>query len=155
MTSKLIGVAAVVITTRVMFAASAPITQAEAESAIKSFYHDMELADLNKIVAHFDESVKWYDQGPKDQAFIAETLQQYCTDYPSRSFSTGAVRLKASPSSDGVTVNFDLRFFLRNPARDENRSGRSHVEWDLVKRDGTVKITRFAGTAAAEPAASP
>ena len=156
MTSKLIGAsAAVLITARVMFAAPAPITQAEAESAIKSFYHDLELADLNKMVAHFDESVKWYDQGPKTQAVIAETLQQYCAYYASRSYSIGAVKLKPSPNSDGITVNFDLRFFLRNPARDENRSGRSHVEWDLVKRDGAVKISRFAGTEAAEPAASP
>ena len=155
MTSKLIGVAAVLIATRVMFAAPAPISQAEAESAIKSFYHELELADLNKMAAHFDESVKWYDQGPKTQAVIAETLQQYCADYPSRSFSIGAIKLKPSPSSDGVTVNFDLRFFLRNPARDDNRSGRSHVEWDLVKRDGAVKISRFDGRAAAEPAASP
>ena len=148
-------VAAILVTGRVVLAASAPITQAEAESAIKSFYHDMELSDLEKMMAHFDQKVQWYDSGPKDLSYIADTLQQYCADYPSRSFSIGAVKLKPLPSSDGVTVNFDVRFFLRNPARDENQSGRSHVEWDLVKRDGTVKIARFAGNSAAEPAASP
>jgi hypothetical protein len=153
---KLIGiVAGVLIIARVVVAASASITQTEAESAIKSFYHDMERDDLDKIMAHFDQTVQWYDAGPKDQAFIAETLQQYCGDYPSRSFSIGAVRLKPLPGSDGVTVNFDIRFFLRNPARDENRSGRSHVEWDLVKRDSTVRITRFSGTEAKEPGAKP
>lgn len=147
-------VAVLLIPGRVVDAASASITQAEAESAIKSFYHDVERDDLDKIMAHFDQTVQWYDAGEKDQAFVAESLQQYCTDYPSRSFSIGAVKLKPLPKSDGVTVNFDIRFFLRNPARDENRSGRSHVEWDLVKRDGAVKITRFSGTSATEPATS-
>ena len=153
---KLAGiVAAVLVMGRVALAASSSITQAEAESAIKSFYHDMESNDLEKIMAHFDQKVQWYDSGPKDLSFIADTLQQYCAGYPSRSFSIGAVKLKPLPNSDGVTVNFDLRFFLRNPERDRNQSGHSRVEWDLVKRDGTLKIARFAGTSATEPAASP
>jgi hypothetical protein len=153
---KLIGIgAAVLIIGRAVYGASPPITQAEAESFIRSFYHDMEQNDLDKIMPHFDQTVQWYDAGPKDQPFIAETLQQYCADYPSRSFSIGGVKLKPLSNSNGVTVNFDIRFFLRNPERDENRSGRSHVEWDLVKRDGAVKISRFAGTLATEPAASP
>ena len=153
---------AIVILGRVAFAppafgaaASASITQAEAENFIGSFYRDMERDDLDKMMAHFDRTVQWYDAGPKDQAFVAGELQQYCAGYPSRSFSIGGVTLKPLPGSDGVTVNFDIRFFLRNPARDANRSGRSHVEWDLAKRDGTVKITRFAGAVATEPAASP
>lgn len=148
-------VAALLIMARVVDAAPASITQAEAESAIKSFYHDMERDDLERIMAHFDQTVQWYDSGPQDQGFIADTLQEYCFAYPSRSFSIGAVTLKPLPSSDGVTVNFDIRFFLRNPERDTNKSGRSHVEWDLVKRDGKVKISRFAGTSATEPAAAP
>lgn len=146
---------ALLITGSVALAASPSITQAEAESAIKSFYHDMESSDPEKIMAHFDQKVQWYDSGPKDLSFIAETLQQYCADYPSRVFSIGAIKLKPLPGSDGVTVNFDVRFFLRNPERDQTQSGRSHVEWDLVKRDGTLKIARFAGTAVTEPAASP
>ena len=128
--------------------ASAAITQAEAETAIKSFYHDMEGSDLDKMLSHFDQTVKWYDMGSKDLPFITQTLQQYCNDYPSRSFSTGAVQLKPLTAGDGVTVAFDMRFFLRNPGLDDNKSGRSHVEWDLVKRDGAIKITRFAGSEA-------
>jgi len=148
-------IATLLIVGRIVSGAAPSITQAEAESAIKSFYHDMEGDDLDKIMAHFDQTVQWYDGGPKERVLIADELQKYCASYPSRSFSIGAVKLKPLPSSDGVTVNFDLRFFLRNPARDENRPGRSHVEWDLVKRGGTVKIARFSGTAAAEPTASP
>jgi len=154
--AKLIGmVAALLITGRVVMAAPAPITQTEADSYVRSFYHDMEGGDLAKIMAHFDPTVQWYNFGSKVQAFIADALQQYCTEYPSRSFSIGAVKLKPLANSDGVTVNFDLRYFLRNPARDENSSGSSHVEWDLVKHDGTIKITRFSGTSATKPAAKP
>ncbi|MFN2621352.1 MAG: hypothetical protein ABR611_00760 [Chthoniobacterales bacterium] len=149
------AVAAFLIIGRIVSAASPSITQTEAESLIRSFYHDMERDDLDKIMAHFDQKVQWYDAGPKDRALIADELEKYCATYPSRSFSIGAVKLKPLPSIDGVTVNFDIRFFLRDPARDENQSGRSHVEWDLVKRDGTVRISRFSGTSATEPAASP
>ena len=73
---KLIGiVAALLIIGRVVVAASPSITQTEAESFITSFYHDMERSDLAKMVAHFDQSVQWYDSGQKDQSFIADTLK--------------------------------------------------------------------------------
>ena len=92
---------AIVILGRVAFAppafgaaASASITQAEAENFIGSFYRDMERDDLDKMMAHFDQTVRWYDAGPKDQAFVADELQQYCAGYPSRSFSIGGVTLK-------------------------------------------------------------
>src|SRR4051812_3276888 len=98
------AIAALLIVGRIAFAASPSITPAEAESAIKSFYHDMERDDLEKIMAHFDQTVQWYDAGPKDQALIADELQKYCASYPSRSFSIGGVKLKPLPSSDGVTV---------------------------------------------------
>lgn len=140
---------------RVLPAAPVAISQAEAENTVKSFYHDLERENLDKMIAHFDQSVRWYESGAKDQSFVAETLAKYCADYPSRSFSFGPVKVTPLARSDAVTVTFDLRSFLRSPARDENVSSRSHVEWDLVKRDGVVKITRFAGTAAAEPTKSP
>jgi hypothetical protein len=152
---KLTGiVAALLIIGRVGYAASASITQTEAETFIKSFYSAMEQGDLDKIMTHFDQKVEYYDSGLKGQDYIANELQQYCSAYPSRSFSIGAVRLKPLPNSDTVTVNFDVRFFLRNPEQDSNKSGRSHVEWDLVKSDGKLRIIRFAGTLATEPGAS-
>ncbi|HZE12596.1 MAG TPA: hypothetical protein VE086_02470 [Chthoniobacterales bacterium] len=153
---KLIGiVAAILVMGRVGYAASASITQAEAETFINSFYHAMEQGDLDKIMTHFDRKVEYYDSGLKDQDYIANELQQYCSAYPSRSFSIGAIRLKPLPNSDTVTVNFDIRFFLRNPEQDANKSGRSHVEWDLVKSDGKVRIIRFSGSLVTEPAAAP
>ena len=135
--------------------ASGSITQEEAESFVGAFYHDLEGDDLDKVMAHFDQTVEYYTSGPKERAFIAGELGQYCVYYPMRSFSIGAVKLKPLPKADRVTVNFDLRSFLRNPDREATMSGRAHVEWDLVKRDGALKITRFAGTSAAEPSAPP
>jgi hypothetical protein len=150
---------ALVILGRVTFAppafgapASVSISQAEAESFISSFYRDLEGDDLDKVMAHFDETIEYYTSGPKERAFIANEIGQYCVNYPVRSFSIAEVKLKPLPKPDRVTVNFDLRSFLRNPDRDATMSGRAHVEWDLVKRDGALKITRFAGTAATEPA---
>jgi len=153
---------AIVILGRVTFvppafgaAPSASITQAEAESFVRSFYRDLEGDDLAKVMAHFDQTVEYYTYGAKDQAFVANDLGQYCAYYPSRSFSVGEVKLKPLPNSDRVSVKFDIQFFIRNPDRDVTRSGRSHVEWDLAKHDGALKIVRFTGTAATEPAASP
>ena len=118
------------------------------------FYRDLEGDDLDKVMAHFDQTVEYYSSGPKERAFIANELGQYCAYYPVRSLSIAAVKLKPSPKPDRVTVNFDLRSFLRNPDQDATMSGRAHVEWDLIKRDGALKITRFAGTAVTEPAPS-
>jgi hypothetical protein len=136
-------------------ASAGSITQAEAEGFVRAFYHDMERDDLAKIMAHFDQTVKYYSFGEKDRAYVTEELRQYCSYYPSRSFSLGEIKLKPLSNADSVSVKFDLQFFIRSPDRDVIRSGRSHVEWDLTKRDGALKITRFDGSAAAEPAASP
>ena len=153
---------ATVILGRVVFAppafgaaASAPIDQAEAQSFVSSFYRDLEEGDVDKVMAHFDQTVEHYSSGPKRQAVIAKVFETYFAYYPSRSFSIAAVKLKPSPKADRVTVNFDLRSFLRDPERDVNKSSHALVEWDLVKRDGVVKIIRYSGTPATKPAPSP
>ena len=106
-------------------------------------------------MAHFDQTVEYYNFGAKDRPFITNDLQQYCAYFPSRSFSVGEVKLTPLPNSDRVSVKFDVRFFIRNPDRDMTRSGSSHVDWDLAKRDGALKITKFNGTMVEEPGASP
>lgn len=148
---------AVIIVSRIAGGAVAPasITQAEAESFVRAFYHDMEGDDLDKVMTHFDSTVEYYNFGAKDRSYVASDLGQYCASYPGRSFSVGEIKLKPVPNSDRVTAKFDIRFFIRNPERDRTRSGRSHVEWDLVKRDGVLKITRFDGSAVTEPTPSP
>ena len=135
--------------------ASASITQAEGENFVRSFYHDLEEDDLDKVMAHFDQTVEYYNFGARDRPFIVHDLEQYCAYFPSRSFSVGEVNLTPLPNSDRVSVKFDLRFFIRNPDRDMTRSGSSHVDWDLAKRDGALKITKFNGTMVEEPGASP
>jgi hypothetical protein len=153
---------AVIILARVAFAppalgapASGSITQAEAESFVASFYRDLEGDDFDKVMAHFDQSVVYYSYGAKDRDFVASDLGKYCASYPSRSFSVSEVKLKPLSNSDGVSVKFDIRFFIRNPERDITRYGRTHVEWDLAKRDGALKIIRFDGSPATEPTPSP
>jgi hypothetical protein len=135
--------------------ASDPITQAEAESFVTSFYHDLERDDFSKVIAHFDKTVVYYSYGEKDRDFVASDLGKYCASYSSRSYSIGEVKLKPLPNAGGVSVKFDIRFFIRSPERDITRYGRTHVDWDLAKRDGALKITRFDGSAAKEPATSP
>lgn len=135
--------------------APASISQAEAENFVRSFYRDLEEDDLDKVMARFDETVEYYNYGAKDRAFVTNDLEQYSAYFPSRSFSVGEVKLTPVPNSDRVSVKFDVRFFIRNPDRDMTRSGSSHVDWDLAKRDGALKITRFNGTLVTEPTASP
>jgi hypothetical protein len=86
---------------------------------------------------------------------VATDLGKYCASYPSRSFTIGEIKVTPLPKSEGVSVKFDIRFFIRSPERDITRYGRIHVDWDLAKRDGALKITRFDGRAADGPAASP
>ena len=127
--------------------ASAPVsaTKGDAESFVKSFYHDMEQDDLEKVMAYFDEKVDYYTSGRKDKAFIADQLRQYFTSFPVRSFSVGDGKAQASKAGV-VSVTFEIRYTLRSTAQGAASTGRSHVEWDLAKRNGALKIVRFTGT---------
>jgi hypothetical protein len=121
--------------------------QAEVESFIKSVYRDMEQDDPGKVLASFADTVDYYSYGPKDKAFIAEQLRQYFAAFPTRSFSVGEVTLEAPPSrSRKVSVTFDVRYSLKDASQGTTSTGRSHVEWDLVKPDKVIKIVRFTGT---------
>jgi hypothetical protein len=136
--------------------AAAPlVSQEEAEKFVSSFYRDLQGDDLDRVMTYFDQSVEYYTFGKKERAFIAGELGRYFALYPSRSLSVGALKLKPSATSDRVTVNFDLYSLLRNPDRDTTSSDHAHMEWDLIKRDETLKIVRFGGTAASERAKSP
>ena len=128
--------------------AAPSITQEEAEKFVNSFYNDLAGDDLDRVMIHFDETVDYYNFGKKQRDYIANELGQYFNLYPSRTFSISGFKLKPAAAADRVTANFDLHAFLRNPDRDVTSSGHAHVEWDLVKRNGVVKIVRFAGTAA-------
>jgi hypothetical protein len=129
------------------------VTQGEAESFIRSFYRDIEQNDVDKMLAYFDETVDYYAYGRKDKAFIADQLRQYFAALPIRSFSVGEVRLQASSTASNMSVTFEVRYSLRNPGQGTTSTGRSHVDWDLVKRDDSLKIVRFTGTS--YPDASP
>jgi hypothetical protein len=136
-------------------AASDAITQAEAETFVRSFYQAMEGDDLDKVMAHFDKTVVYYDTGAKDRDYVAADLGRYRASYPSRSFTVGEIKVTPLAKSGGASVKFDIRFFIRSPERDITRYGRIHVDWDLAKRDGAIKIMRFDGRPAEGPAASP
>jgi hypothetical protein len=135
--------------------ASDAITQAEAETFVRSFYRALEGKDFDEVIAHFDKSVVYYSFGEKDRDYVATDLGEYCATYPSRSFTIGEIKLTPLAKSGGVSVKFDIQFFIRSPEKDITRYGRAHVDWDLAKRDGALKIIRFDGSAANEPAPSP
>ena len=121
--------------------------QGEVESFIKSVYRDMEQDDPAKVLASFADKVDYYSYGPKEKAFIAQQLRQYFTAFPTRSFSVGEVTLQAPPStSRKVSATFDVRYSLKDASKGTTSTGRSHVEWDLVKPDKVIKIVRFTGT---------
>jgi hypothetical protein len=126
--------------------------QAEVESFIKSVYRDMEQDDPGKVLASFAVTVDYYSYGPKDKAFIAEQLRQYFSAFPTRSFSVGEVKLQAPPSiSRKISVTFDVHYSLKDASKGTTSTGRSHVEWDLVKPDKVIKIVRFTGTSYPDP----
>src|ERR1700686_3061115 len=119
--------------------------QSQAESFVRSFYHDMEQDDLAKVMAYFGETVDYYTYGRKDKAFISDQLRQYFATFPIRSFSVGEGKAQASKAG-AMSVTFEVRYSLRNTAQGTASTGRSQVEWDLVKRGGVIKIVRFTGT---------
>jgi hypothetical protein len=116
-----------------------------AEGFIKSLYHDMEQDDVDKVLAYFDETVDYYAYGPKSKAFIGEKLLQYFATFPIRSFSVSEVKFQAS-SRNKASATCEVRYSLQNSPQGPTSTGRSHVEFELVKRNGVPKITRFAGT---------
>jgi hypothetical protein len=133
------------------------ITQSEAESFIRSVYHDIEQNDVEKMLGYFDETVDYYAYGRKDKAFIADQLRQYFAALPVRSFSVGEVRRQDASDAGSVPVTFEVRYSLGTPGQPGASAGRSRVEWVLVKRDSMLKIVRFTGTSYPDtsPAGSP
>ena len=126
--------------------AAALITQSEVESFAKSVYRDMGQNDPNKVLAYFDETVDYYSFGPRDKAFIAEQLKKYFASFPIRLFSVGEIKVQASPRADKMSVSLEVLYTLRPRSNVAASTGRSEVEWDLIKRDGKPKIARFTGT---------
>jgi hypothetical protein len=116
----------------------------EAESFIKSFYHDMEQDDTARVLGYFDEAVDYYSYGQKDKAFIGEQLQQYFATYPVRSFTVSKVKFQPA-SASRASATFEVRYSIGSSGGTPT-TGRSNVEWELVKRDGVAKIIRFNGT---------
>jgi hypothetical protein len=131
---------------------AAVISQGEADSFARSVYRDMGKNDVAKVLAYFDTTVDYYSFGPKDKAFIAEQLKKYFDSFPIRLFSVGEVKLKAPTSAGKTPVTLEVRYTLRNGSGGPASTGRSEVEWDVVKRDGALRIVRFTGTSYPNPA---
>jgi hypothetical protein len=130
--------------------------QAEVESFIKSVYREMEQDDPGKVLVSFADTVDYYSYGPKEKAFIAEQLRQYFAAYPTRSFTVGEVTLQPPPSgSRKVSASFNVRYSIKDASTGTTSTGRSHVEWDLIKPDKAIKIVRFTGTSYPDATAPP
>jgi len=105
----------------------------------------MEQDDVAKVLGYFDETVDYYAYGAKDKAFIGEQLRQYFATFPVRSFSVSDVSFQAS-SRNKASATCEVRYSIQNSTQGATSTGRSHVEFELAKRNGVPKITRFAGT---------
>jgi hypothetical protein len=120
---------------------SSVLTTEEAERFVKEFSRDMEHGDLQATSGYWDDTVEYYAFGPKPKAFIAEQLQQYFAAVPVRTFSVSDVKVQPGPKATVATVVFDTHYSIRdalgNPA-----SGRTHTEWDVVRRANGLKIAR-------------
>jgi hypothetical protein len=120
---------------------SSLVTTEEAELLVKEFNRDMEHGDLPATVGYLDDTVDYYAFGPKPKAFIAEQLRQYFAAVPVRTFSVTDVKVQAGPKPTIATLMFDTRYSIRdalgNPA-----TGRTHTEWDVVRRTDGLKIVR-------------
>ena len=132
---------------------AALITQSEAESFARSVYRDMGQNDPGKVLAYFDKTVDYYSFGPKDKAFIAEQLKTYFASFPIRLFSVGQVKVQPSPTAGKMSVSLEVLYTLRPRSSGAASTGRSEVEWDLIKRDGAPRIVRFTGTSYPNPTA--
>jgi hypothetical protein len=117
------------------------LTTEEAEVYIREFHRDMEHGDLKATVEYLDDVVEYYSFGPKDKAFVGELLRQYFAAVPVRAFDVDNVKVEEGPKPTVATLTFDTHYSVRdalgNPA-----TGRTHTEWDVVRRAGGLKIIR-------------
>jgi TIR domain-containing protein len=113
----------------------------EAERFVKALNRDMEQGNLPATTAYFDDTVDYYVFGPKPKAFIAEQLRQYFAAIPVRVFNVSNVKVQAGPQPTVATVFFDTHYSVRDFAGTP-ASGRTHTEWDVVRRSDGLKITR-------------
>jgi hypothetical protein len=118
---------------------SSVLTTEEGELLVKEFNRDMEHGDLQATIGYLDDTVDYYAFGPKPKTFVAEQLRQYFAAVPVRAFSVANIKVQAGPKPTVATVLFDTRYSIRdalgNPA-----TGRTHTEWDVVRRADGLKI---------------
>jgi hypothetical protein len=123
---------------------SAPsvLTTEEAELFVKEFNRDLERGDLKAVESYLDDTVNYYAFGAKDRAFIVEQTKLYLAAIPVRAFVVSDVKVKPGPKPTVATLLFDARYSVRdalgNPA-----AGRTHSDWDVVRRSDGLKIIRM------------
>ena len=122
-------------------ATSSVLTTEEADAYVKAFNLDMERGDVNATMAYMDDTVNYYVFGLKNKAFITDQLRQYYAAYPVRAFVVGEVKVQPGPKPSVATVVFESRYSVRD-ALGNSASGRTHSEWDVVRRSEGLKIIR-------------
>ena len=113
----------------------------EAETFVRDFNRAMESGDVDATMAYMDETVNYYLYGLKDKAFITDQLRQYLAAVPVRAFIVGEVKVQPGPKPTVATVISESRYSVRD-AQGNPASGRTHSEWDVVRRSEGLKIIR-------------
>jgi hypothetical protein len=113
----------------------------EAEQYVKDFNRAMERGELDATMAYLDDTVDYYAFGPKDKAALTEILRQYLAAVPVRAFAVSNVKMQPGPKPTVTTLIFDTRYSVRDAAGNP-ASGRTHTEWDVVRRTDGLKIIR-------------
>lgn len=120
---------------------SSILTTEEAELYVREFHRDVEHGDLKATMAYLDDTVDYYSFGPKDKTFIAEQMKQYFAAVPVRAFAVTEVKVQAGPKPTVATVIFDTHYSVRD-IYGTSSTGRTHTEWDVVRKSDGLKIVR-------------
>jgi len=115
------------------------IDDEEVREFVINHYRARERRDLDYVLGQYGDVVNYFDDGPRNKAFIRNDIAKYFTRWPEISFTpVGDVRFAHTAREDTVTVYFAIQFLVKASGR--SQSGSAREEWVISKTSGALKI---------------
>lgn len=115
--------------------AVAAVESTTPEQAVKEFLRDfVELAGENDVaqeIAHYDDTVKYFDHGERTRDFIRDDITRYHKRWPKRKYEV-AEAVKVTPQPDGT---LQARFRLKFEVANDKQTVRGRTDNTFVLKD--------------------
>ena len=116
--------------------------QARLNDFVKHFVLVNQLYDVDALLACYASNVDYFDEGPKDQAYIRNDLEKYNERWPVRHDEIeGNIDLQEKVANREYAARFKLNFYAESVSRTKWTTGQFVVDLTISMVDGEPKIS--------------